>query len=74
LSAAAAVAAYLVNSLAPLVAALELAQKASPYYHYAASDPLRHGLDLGHAALLVGVVAVAAALAPVVFDRRDLAS
>jgi ABC-2 type transport system permease protein len=73
-SAAAAVAAYLVNSLAPLVSALEPLQKASPFYHYAASDPLRHGLDAGHAGLLLGVAVVAGVLATVLFERRDLAS
>ena len=42
---AGAVAAYLVNSLAALVDALEPIQKVSPFYHYAAPDPLRHGLS-----------------------------
>ena len=73
ISSAAAVAAYLVNSLAPLVHALEPAQKASPFYHYAVSDPLRRGLEAGHVAFLVAVVVAAAIVAPVVFDRRDLA-
>jgi ABC-2 type transport system permease protein len=74
ISTAAAVAAYLVNSLAPLVHALETARKASPFYHYAASDPLRHGLTLGHVGVLVAVALAAAIAAPLVFDRRDLAA
>jgi ABC-2 type transport system permease protein len=73
-AAAGAVAAYLVNSLAALVDALDPLRKASPYYHYAASDPLRHGLSLGHAAFLVVLAALAAAAAVLVFDRRDLAA
>ncbi len=70
---AAAVAAYLVNSLAALVSFLEPLQKASPFYHYAASDPLRQGLDPWHALFLVGVGLVAAALGIVLFERRDVA-
>jgi ABC-2 type transport system permease protein len=73
LSAAAAVAAYLVNGLAPLVDALEPAQKASPFYHYAAGDPLRHGLEAGHVLLLVAIAVAAAAVAVFAFDRRNIA-
>jgi len=73
-STAAAVAAYLVNSLAPLVHALEPLQKVSPFYHYTASDPLRHGLDAGHVGVLVAVAVAAAIVAPLVFERRDLAT
>jgi ABC-2 type transport system permease protein len=69
-----AVAAYLVNALAPLVRALDGVRKASPWYHYAASDPLRHGLAVGHALVLAAILLVAAALVPIVFDRRDLSA
>jgi ABC-2 type transport system permease protein len=71
---AAGVAAYLVNGLAPLVDALEVPQKLSPFYHYAAGDPLRHGVSLSHLAVLVGIAAVATAFAPWLFARRDLAT
>lgn len=71
-AAAAAVAAYLVNALAAIVSALEPVQKLSPFYHYVAGDPLRHGLAPGHAAVLAMVAVAIAALAPVVFERRDL--
>jgi beta-exotoxin I transport system permease protein len=71
-AAAGAVAAYLVNSLAALVDFLEPVRKASPYYHYVASDPLRHGLGLGNAAFLVALALLAATVAVVSFDRRDL--
>jgi len=73
LTAAGAVAAYLVSSLAVLVDFLRPLRPASPFYHYAASDPLRHGLALDHAGLLLLLAATAAALAPLVFERRDLA-
>jgi ABC-2 type transport system permease protein len=69
-----AVAAYLVNSLASLVDALEPLQKASPFYHYAAGDPLHHGLDPWHTLYLVAVGAVAAAAGVALFARRDVTS
>jgi beta-exotoxin I transport system permease protein len=71
-TAAAAVAAYLVNGLAPLVHALEVPQKLSPFYHYAAGDPLRHGLAIEHALLLAAIAVTATAIAPFLFRRRDL--
>jgi ABC-2 type transport system permease protein len=71
--AAVGVAAYLVSSLGSLVDFLEFARKASPYYHYVASDPLRHGLGLEHAGFLLAVGLLAAALAVFAFERRDLA-
>jgi ABC-2 type transport system permease protein len=70
--AAAAVAAYLVNALAAIVGALEPVQKASPFYHYVAGDPLRRGLALDHTALLALTAVGLALLAPVAFGRRDL--
>jgi ABC-2 type transport system permease protein len=73
-TAAGAVAAYLVNSLAALVDFLEPVKSASPFYHYVASDPLRDGLALSHVAFLVGLALVAAVLAALAFDRRDLAT
>ena len=68
------VAAYLVSSLGSLVDSLEFASKASPYYHYVASDPLRQGLGLGHAGFLLGVGVLASGLAVLAFERRDLAA
>ena len=72
-AAAAAVAAYLLNSLASLVGFLEPFRTASPFYHYAASDPLRHGLGPTHVGFLVTVAAAAALAAVLVFERRNLA-
>lgn len=71
---AGAVAAFLVNSLASLVDVLEPVRKASPFYHYAVSDPLRHGLSPGHVAFLVVLAAPAGTLAVLGFERRDLAT
>jgi ABC-2 type transport system permease protein len=73
-TAACAVAAYLVNSLAVLVDFLEPIRKASPFYHYVASDPLRHGLGIGNAGFLIVLALVAAILTALAFDRRDLAA
>ncbi len=71
-SAALAVAAYLVNSLAGLVSQLETAQRFTPFYHYSAPDPLRNGFSGWHTAALLVVVVVASAAALVAVDRRDL--
>jgi ABC-2 type transport system permease protein len=68
------VAAYLVASLGSLVDFLEFASKASPYYHYVASDSLRQGLGLDHSAFLLGVGILATGLAVLAFERRDLAA
>jgi ABC-2 type transport system permease protein len=69
-----AVGAYLVNSLAALVDVLEPFQKISPFYHYAAGDPLHRGLDPWHTLFLVAVGVAAAAAGVVLFGRRDVAS
>ncbi len=74
LTAAAAVAAYLVNALAPLVRGLDTLQKASPFYHYAVGDPLRRGLAPGHLAFLTLLAVVAAAVGVALFERRDIHS
>jgi ABC-2 type transport system permease protein len=74
ITAALAVAGYLVNSLASLVGVLDRIKEASPFFHYAATNPLQSGLEAGHLAFLVAVAAVAVVAAPFVFDRRDLAA
>jgi len=71
-SAAAAVAAYLVSSLAAIVHGLQPLRQVSPFYHYVAPDPLRHGLDVAHTGFLVVLAIVAWVAAVVAFDRRDL--
>jgi len=74
LTVALAVGAYLVNSLAALVDALEPFRKLSPFYHYVAGDPLRRGLDPWHTLFLVALGALAAVIGVVLFARRDVAS
>ena len=71
-TAAIAVAAYLVNGLAPLVGAIEPFRRWSLFYHYAAGDPLRNGFAVGHGVVLLAVAVVASAAAPLLFARRDL--
>jgi ABC-2 type transport system permease protein len=74
LTSALAVAAFLVNVLAPLVDSLSEVRRLSPFYHYAASDPLRHGLDAGDVAFLVVTAALFAVAATLAFQRRDIAN
>ena len=67
-----AVAAYLINSLAALVSALEPLQRLTPFYHYTSPDPLRNGVSWPDLGVLLLVVAVASVAAVVAVDRRDL--
>jgi len=67
------VAAYFLNSLATAVKWLEPYRKLSPFYYYIGADPLANGLNLGHAAVLIGLTAVFLAVALFAFQRRDLA-
>lgn len=67
-----AVAAYVVNGLAPLVDWLERIQKLSPFYQYIGHDPLRQGLDGGSLAVSAGTALVLLALAVLGFRRRDV--
>lgn len=71
--AGAAFAAYLANALGAIVDGLRPARIVSPFYHYVAGDALRHGLAVGHAAVLLAIGLAFVALAHVVFARRDLA-
>lgn len=63
---------YIVNGLAPLVDWLEPLRGLSPFYYYKAADPLSNGLDIGHAAVLVGMALVFLAIAVFAFRKRDL--
>jgi ABC-2 type transport system permease protein len=72
ITAALAVGAYLVNSLSTLVGFLDQVKEASPFFHYAATNPLQSGLEAGHLAFLLVVAVIAAAAAPLLFERRDL--
>ena len=68
-----ALASYLVNAPAPLVHGLDKIRWISPWYHYAAGDPLRKGLAVDHSLVLATLFVAAAIIVPVVFRRRDLA-
>jgi ABC-2 type transport system permease protein len=70
---AVAVAAYFLNSLAPVVKVLERYRRLSPFYYYIGADPLKNGLNLGHAAVLIGLTGLLLVVALLAFERRDLA-
>ena len=72
LAAVAAIVAYLLNALAPVVELLEPLSRISPFYYYFGADPLTNGLHLGHAAVLAALTAVLLAVAVFTFERRDL--
>lgn len=71
-TAAVALATYLLQSLGPLVDRLEPWTVLSPFAHYASGDRLREGFDLGAVAVLVGLALLLAAAAAESFARRDL--
>jgi ABC-2 type transport system permease protein len=64
--------AYLCASFLPLITALGWTRSVSPYYWFLGGDPLANGLQLGHCGLLLGVAAVAAVLAVMRLNGRDL--
>jgi len=71
---AAAVVTYVVNGLAPLVPAFDAIRELTPFFQYAAGDPLRSGLDVPRVLLLLGAGAVFGAAGLVAFTRRDVAT
>jgi ABC-2 type transport system permease protein len=74
LPSAVAVAAYLLDGLANLVDALEPLRAATPWDWYAGGNPLREGLDVTGAGLLLAGTALAVAAALPLFARRDLSA
>jgi len=68
-----AIAAFLLQILAPMADWLTPWQKASPFYWALNSDPLVNGIDWGSAGLMVGVCVLLLAVTTVVFHRRDIA-
>ena len=73
-AAALAVAAYLLNVLAPSVHGISALQTVSPFYLSSQNNPLTNGIDLTYAVILACIVVVAGAAAVAAFDRRDLAA
>jgi ABC-2 type transport system permease protein len=71
-STAVALGAYLLNSLAPLVGWLEPYRLLSPFYYFIEADPLRNGLNVGHAAVLLAGSLILLAVAVPAFQRRDI--
>jgi ABC-2 type transport system permease protein len=70
---AAALASYLVFSLADMVSWLGTVQKALPWYYYAEAKAILNGLNWAHAGVMVAFVAALPMVALVWFERRDLA-
>lgn len=67
-----AIAAFLLEALAPLADWLEPWQPASPFHWAYAERPLANGLDVQGAALLLAVAATTTFAAGVVYGRRDV--
>jgi ABC-2 type transport system permease protein len=65
--------AYLADSFLPQVDGLHWTEAISPFDWYLGGEPLRNGLQLGHAALLLGVAMLLVALGTWRFNRRDVA-
>jgi ABC-2 type transport system permease protein len=69
-----AVLAYIVNGLGGLVDWLTPMQKLSPFYQYAAHDPLRNGVSWSAVGIAVATVVALVLVAVAGFDRRDVTS
>ena len=71
-TAALAVGTFILNAFAPTVEGFAWAARLSPFFYYGNSLPLRNGLHVGHAVVLVALATVALIGSVVAFDRRDL--
>ena len=71
-SAGAAAATYVINTLASIVDVLEPAKWLSPFFYYNGNVPIANGLDPLHVSLLLVVIAVPAIAGYIAFQRRDL--
>lgn len=67
------VAGYLVDGLGQVVEGMRAFRPLSVFYHAGFGDPIRNGIDVGHAALLIGATVAITAIGAVLFDRRDIA-
>jgi ABC-2 type transport system permease protein len=68
------VAMYLVDALSSIVDGLNAIRPLSLFRYYMGNDPLRFGVNLGDAAVLIAVTAIFLAISVVAFERRDLAA
>jgi len=73
LASALSIVAYLVNALSLLVEGLKPYRVLSPFYYYSHADPLTYGLNLEHAAILIGITLALLAVALFTFQHRDIA-
>lgn len=64
---------YFANTLAPRVEGLEWARRLSPFFYYSGGEPLRHGFQVGDAAILLLLTGALIGAGVAGFNRRDLA-
>ncbi len=64
---------YLANTLAPTVEGIEWLQSLSPFFYALGGAPLRNGLQVGDAVVLIVASVVLVAIGGYLFDRRDIA-
>jgi ABC-2 type transport system permease protein len=64
---------FLANNLAPMVDEIAWLRDVSPFHFYSGGEPLRNGLQVLDAAVLVIASAVLVAVGGWLFDRRDVA-
>jgi ABC-2 type transport system permease protein len=64
---------YLADSFFTQIDALKWMEKFSPFDWYLGGEPLQHGVQWGHAGLLLGLCALFVALGTLRYTRRDLA-
>jgi ABC-2 type transport system permease protein len=72
ITSALAVGTFILNAFAPTVEGFAWAARLSPFFYYGDSLPLRNGMHVAHAAVLVALAAVALIGSVAAFDRRDL--
>lgn len=71
-TAALAVVAYLGNTVAVQVDALAWLRAVSPFHYYSGGEPLRNGLQIGDAAVLLATSIILVTIAAAAFNRRDV--
>ncbi|MCX9193883.1 ABC transporter permease [Carbonactinospora thermoautotrophica] len=71
-SAVVGVVAYLGNTFAPQVEGLEWLREVSPFHYYSGGEPLKHGLQLADAGILLAVSLLLVASGTLAFNRRDI--
>ncbi len=63
---------FLLNSFLPMSDSLAGYARVSPFYYFLSGDPLSHGLNTGHAAVLASLSLILVALSFFAFERRDV--